>query len=361
VTRTADEQPLSTALGRDEPDRNEVGVGIIGAGFIADYHLGGLADVPAASVRVVASRTLAKARDLAARYGVPDATDDVSAAIRRPDIAAVVITTPDNTHEELAIEALRTSRAVLLQKPMAPTSAACRRILAVAAETGADLQVSWMHRHFAEVAAARALLAGGAIGRVTSVRVRNATPGPDWGDWFFRRDVVGGGVVLQLGIHGIDLVGHLFGRVAAVSARTATLLTERRLRDGRVVAVENPDTAYAVYEIEEGPLVHHEMSMIEPAGTDRFRMEIYGTEGVLWLRTERGLLASARKGDETWTVHTLDEASLGRRHHQHWIDGLLGLRPKDPTGLDGLTGILVAEAIATSANRAGARIPVEQA
>ena len=68
-----------------------------------------------------------------------------------------------------------------------------------ARETGADLQVSWMHRYFEEVEAARTLLANHRLGQVTSVRLRNATPGPDWGDWFFRKDIVGGGVVLPPG------------------------------------------------------------------------------------------------------------------------------------------------------------------
>ena len=340
---------------------DRIGIALIGAGFIADYHLGGLACVAEADVRVVASRTLAKARDLAARHGVPDATDDVSAAIRRPDVAAVIVTAPDNTHERLAVEAMRAGRAVLLQKPMAPTSAACRRILVAAEETGADLQVSWMHRHFDEVVAARALLAEGVVGRVTSVRVRNATPGPDWSDWFFRRDIAGGGVVLQIGTHGIDLIGHLFGPIASVSARTATLVPDRRLRDGRIVSVENPDTAHAVYEVEGGPLVHHEMSMVEPAGTDRFRMEVYGMEGALWLRTERGLLASSRKGAETWTDHAVPAAPPGHRHHQQWTDGLLGSGPKEETARDGLRSLLVAEAIAASAGRGGGLTPVEPA
>jgi predicted dehydrogenase len=336
-----------------------VGIALIGAGSIADYHLGGLSGVPGASVRVVASRTLARAQDVAARYRVPEATDDVTAAIRRPDVDAVLITTPDDSHEALAIEAMRAGRDVLLQKPMAPTSAACRRILAVAAETHRDLQVSWMHRHFEEVAAARSLIDAGAIGQVTSVRLRNATPGPDWGDWFFRKDIVGAGVVLQRGTHGIDLIGHLFGAVNAVSARTSTQIGQRRLRDGRMVTVENPDTAVAVYDIDGGLLVHHEMSSIEAAGTDRFRMEIYGTAGTLWLRTERGRLASARVGSQEWKTHEVADAPLGRRHHQHWIDGLRGSAPKQATGLDGLRSLLVVEAIADSAQRGGARVTVE--
>jgi predicted dehydrogenase len=338
-----------------------VGIALIGAGSIADYHLGGLAAVRGAAVRVVASRTLAKAREVAARHRVGDATDDVSAAIRRSDVAAVVITTPDDSHEALAIEAMRAGRAVLLQKPMAPTSAACRRILAAAAETGCDLQVSWMHRYFEEVEATRSLLARGALGQVTSVRLRNATPGPDWGDWFFRKEVVGGGVVLQLGTHGIDLIGHLFGPITSVSARAATVLAQRRLRDGRVVNVENPDTAFAVYEIDGGPLVHHEMSLIEAAGTDRFRMEIYGTDATLWLRTERGALALAKGGSRDWITQPVVDVPLGHRHHQQWIDGLLGLAPRPSEGRDGLTSLLVAEAITRSADGGGARVAIEPA
>lgn len=336
-----------------------IGIALIGAGFIADYHLGGLQGIPEAAVRVIASRTLRRAEDVARRFGVPDATVDVAAAIRRPDVDAVLITTPDDSHEALAIEALTAGRAVLLQKPMAPDSAACRRILAAAERSGCDLQVSYMHRHFEEVVAARAMLREGAAGAVATVRQRNATPGPDWGDWFFRKDRVGGGVVLQLGIHGIDLVEDLFGPVAAVSARTATLLPQRTLRDGRVVPVQNADTAFAVYEIDGGPLVHHEMSMIERAGTDRFRMEIYGTGGTLWLRTERGLLACATDGRD-WIVPDLPSASPGHRQHREWIDSLLGRIPSPRTGPAGLRSLLVAEAVARSAAAGGARTIVEK-
>jgi predicted dehydrogenase len=336
-----------------------IGIALVGAGFIADYHLGGLQGIPEAEVRVIASRTPQRAADLARRFGVPEATGDVAAAIRRPDVDAVLITTPDDSHEALAIEALSAGRSVLLQKPMATDSKACRRILDVAAQTGRDLQISYMHRHFEEVVATRSLLGEGAMGTVTTVRQRNATPGPDWGDWFFRKDRVGGGVVLQLGIHGIDLVEHLFGQIVAVSARMATLLPQRTLRDGRIVAVENADTAFAVYEIEGGPLVHHEMSMIEAVGTDRFRMEIYGTQGSLWLRTERGLLAGSTIGGAGWTVPDLPQALAGHRQHREWIDGLLGRIPPPPTGLAGLRSLLVAEAIARSADAGGARTIVE--
>jgi predicted dehydrogenase len=220
-----------------------------------------------------------------------------------------------------------------------------------------------MHRHFPEVVAARRLLADGAICDVTSVRMRNATPGPDWGDWFFKRDRCGGGAVLQLGVHGIDLIEHLLGPVRSVSARTATLLKKRKLADGRVVDVENADSAWCTYEIAGESVASHEVSMIEVEGCDRFRCEIYGTKGTMWLRTERGPLSvvASSGADAGWSSPELRSASPGERQHRLWIDGLLGRSPPEDTAAAGLRGLLVAEAIERSAARGGCRESVEPA
>ena len=341
-----------------------VGIAIVGAGFIADYHLGALRPLPGAVLRAVVSRDGARAQALADRFGVPHATASLAEVLERDDVQALVVATPDDTHEVIAGACLAAGKAVLLQKPMATDSAACRRLIAAAAATGADLQVSWMHRHFEEVDAARAWIASGAIGAVTSVRVRNATPGPNWGAWFFRADRVGGGVVLQLGAHGIDLIEHLFGPVATVSARTATLVPRRRLASGEEVAVENADSAWATYRLACGAVASHEMSMIEAAGCDRFRMEIYGTEGTLWLRTERGRLAChapRRLGEHGWFTPALPQAPLGARHHRRWLAGLVGEAPREDTAQAGLRSLLVAEAITRSAAASGAETAVEAA
>jgi predicted dehydrogenase len=341
-----------------------LGIAMVGAGFIAEYHLAALRQLPGAALRAVVSRDAGRARAVAERFGIADAGTSLPALLARDDVQAVVIATPDDTHEEVTTACLAAGKAVLLQKPMATDSAACRRMMAAAATHGADLQVSWMHRHFEEVDAARAWIASGAIGRVTSVRVRNATPGPDWGAWFFQAGRVGGGVVLQLGAHGIDLVEHMLGPIAAVSARTATLVPLRRLASGEEVRVENADSAWATYRLANGVVVSHEMSMVEAAGCDRFRMEIYGTEGTLWLRTERGRLAAfapRHLGHRDWVAPPLASEPLGVAHHRRWLAGLSGLAPRADTARAGLRGLLVAEAIARSHAAAGAEATVEAA
>ena len=337
-----------------------VGVAMIGAGFIADYHLAGLQAAGGAELRLVAGRDAEKAGRLARRFGCTQATGDWRRALDRADVDAVIVATPDPTHEEIAVAAAAAGKAILLQKPMAGTVAACRRIIQAAQAAGVDLQVSFMHRHFEEVGWTRAALADGVIGRVHSLRVRNATPGPDWGSWFFDGASVANGVVDQLGVHGIDLVLQLLGPVRDVSARLATQVPERRLRDGQVVSVRAPDTAVASYALEGGAIAMHDMSMIEAQGCDRFRLELYGEAGAIWLRTERGRLAvwAPDRHGRQWHQPTLEDAPLGLRHHARWLAGLTGAAPRERTALEALAGMQVVEAIRRSDEAGGVRVPV---
>lgn len=337
-----------------------IGIAFVGTGFIAGYHLDALATIPDADIRVVVGRDPAKAASFAAQRGIPSGTSDLDATLARADIDAIVVASPDDTHEAICLKAIEARKAILVQKPMAPDAAACRRMITAAQEAKVDLQVSFMHRYFEEFAAARELIATGVIGTPTSARMRNATPGPDWGDWFFKKSRVGGGVVLQLGVHGIDLLTQLFGPVTSLNATTAILRPERRLADGRVVTVENPDSAWATYRFANGVAASHDMSMIEAAGTDRFGMEIYGTDGTIQLRGVAGPLRLRRKGATAWETPALPTPPLGQRHHQRWLDGLTGAKPKETTARDALSGLLIAEAIERSAAQEGAATQVEQ-
>lgn len=325
-----------------------VRVGMIGAGFIASYHLDGLRAAGGADVRVISGRTPEKTAALAARYGIAATAADWREVLDRDDIDAVVITTPDDTHPEIAIAAAQAGKHILLQKPMARTADACHRIIAAVQAAGVRLQISFMHRYFEEVVCARQLLAAGAIGRPYSMRMRNATPGADWGSWFYSRARVGGGVVMQLGVHGIDLLRHLFGDIEFLSANTALLRTERTLADGTLIYPDNEDHALAIYRFASGALATHEMSMSEVQGCDRFTLEIYGERGTIWLRSGRGLLAihaPAHTGTRDWVVPALPVREPGARQHQEFLDIVRGTVAQDATPGDGLASVLVAEAI----------------
>ncbi len=341
---------------------SHVGVAVLGAGFIAEYHLAGLAACGRAHVRTVVARHADRARAVAQRHGVPHADDDIAVALARPDVEAVVIATPDDTHEAVATAAAAAGKHILLQKPMAGNVTAAERIARAASHHGIDLQVSFMHRFFEEVEAARRILEEGTLGRVLGARIRNATPGPDWDAWFYQREHVPNGVADQLAVHGIDLVGCLLGSIVAVSALARTALPQRTLRDGRIVQVDVVDNVAATYTLADGTLVTHEVSQTEVGGCDRFRLEIYGERGTLWLRTERGPLALylPERYGTSWHVPVLPERVLGERQHAAWLAGIVGDRPRLETANDALQGMRVVEAMMRSSERSGSLEPVAE-
>ncbi len=337
---------------------------IVGVGFIAEYHARGIQAVPGATVAALVGRDAGRTRSRAEALGVEGVFTDLDAVLADPDIDGVVIATPDALHREMAIRALEAGKPVLLQKPMAMTTAECAEVLDAAARTGTRLSVSFMHRYFPEVRWLRALLAEGTLGQVHTLRIRNATPGADWAPWFYDAGHVAGGVVMQLGVHGIDLASHIAGPVRSVDAAMTTARPARRLADGRQVETTLEDNALARYRLESGALVSHEMSYTELAGCDRFRLELYADKGTVWLRSERGaaaICAPEVTGREGWVQPDLPEEPLGQAHHAHWMEVASGRAPADDTALSGARTVAVAEAIYAAAAREGLRpAPVGQ-
>jgi predicted dehydrogenase len=155
-------------------------------------------------------------------------------------------------------------------------------------------------------------------------------------------------------------VSWLLGPIRDVSARMAIQQNTRKLQDGRTVKVQVPDTALASYGFACGAMGTHEMSMIEMQGCDRFRIELYGHLGTLWLRSERGRLAMWAPhlhGDQWWQP-SLADVPLGQHHHAQWLDGIAGRSARALTARDAIAGMEVVEAIARSAQQSGAVIPV---
>ena len=335
-------------------------VAVIGAGSIADYHVNGIKAAGGAAVTTLVGRSRDRTEAKATKLDIPAVATDYRAVLDDAAIDAVVVASPDDTHERIAIDALAAGKSVLLQKPMALDSTQCRRIIAAADGAKGTLTVSFMHRYFPEVIWLRGLLAEGRLGAIHSVRIRNATPGADWNAWFYRPGVVAGGVVMQLGVHGIDICRHLFGEIDSVQAEMTTARPERRLTDGTTVHSTLEDTVLALYRFADGVPASHEMSYTEIHGCDRFRLEVYGDRGTVWLRTPHGpaaLFAPEITGEDAWVRPDLAVAPFGQVHHRHWLDIVRGDAPVDDTAEAGLRSVAVAEAIYAAAKKGGRVTP----
>lgn len=312
----------------------QVSVAIIGTGFISDYHIDGIRAAGGAEIATLVGRNLVKTKRRAAELQIANASIELDNVVLDPLIDAVVIATPDSTHKALAIDALNAGKHVLLQKPMAMNIAECREIMTVADRSSAQLSVSFMHRYFPEVRWLREQIAREEFGKVHSVRIRNATPGAGWAAWLYDPKSVAGGVVMQLGVHGIDLVQHLFGPIASVAAFSTTMKPNCRLENGEHVQMALEDNVVAIYQLAAGFNVTHEMSWTEVSGTDRFKLEVYFEDGTIWLRTDQAsalFSKGCKDGRTDWQTVEINEEPLGQAHHRHWLDVISGLRPADGT------------------------------
>lgn len=183
---------------------------IIGCGGIAPAHIEGYLAFPGdAVVTVLADGNLERAKRLIERYGLSQAkaVADYRACLHEVDVVSVC--TPPSLHEQMAVDALEAGCHVLLEKPMAPSLAACDHILRAAQQSGRQLSVVVQSRYISSIRNAIDMVRGGAYGRALFTQINSLWHrGQHYYDlsWRGRWTVEGGGCTLNHSIHHIDLL-----------------------------------------------------------------------------------------------------------------------------------------------------------
>jgi predicted dehydrogenase len=238
-------------------------IGIIGAGSVGNLHaeaatraglwIAGFCDADAS-----------RAARLAQRYPGAIATNSMDELLNLPDMPAVVVGVPNFRHKEIAIAALSAGKDVLLEKPMAMSVAECDQILAAHRKNGRILQMGFVSRQSPTSRAAADLLRAGRLGRVYHIKAslyrRRGIPG--LGGWFTNKTQSGGGVLIDLGVHLIDLVLHLSGRPKPVRATAICTST-----------FGNPIGKYHFTEMWAGPPRPDGVFDVEDAATALIRFD----------------------------------------------------------------------------------------
>jgi predicted dehydrogenase len=202
-----------------------VRVALVGSGWIQDFHARAVLAYPGADLVVVANHREPSARALADRHGIPEVTTDWRSVVRRDDVDAAVVATPNALHAEQSIAFLGAGKHVLVEKPMAVSVAECDAMIEAAATVGISLMVAHNWRFRDEVIAMRDRVAAGELGTVVKTRGYgvHAGDGPD--GWFLDPALSGGGALVDMGVHAIDTARFVLGdplpqRVcAAISTR----------------------------------------------------------------------------------------------------------------------------------------------
>ena len=270
-------------------DSGALGVALLGFGFAGRiFHAPFITTTPGLALRVVASSRTA---EVAAAYPAARVVADPIEAIRRDDIALVVVATPNDTHATLADAALRAGRHVVVDKPITITLGETKSLAATAADTGRVLSVFQNRRWDSDFLGVRQALESGTIGDVIECRSEIARWRPQVRDRWRERPGPGAGLWYDLGPHLVDQAVQLFGAPDAVRGSLRALRPGAQIDDWFLVTLE-----YATREVILAS------SMLAADAPPRF--VVRGTAGSLVKpghdQQERRLIDGDRPGDADW-------------------------------------------------------------
>jgi predicted dehydrogenase len=287
----------------NRPVTRGLGVAVVGLGWMGHVHTRAYLrvrhhypDLPIAPHLVtVADPEPGRAEAAAAQYGFATATTDWRELLDDPRIEAVSVTAPTFLHREIGAAVAASGRHLWIEKPVGLTGDDARAVATAAATAGVQSTVGFNYRAAPAVAEARALIAGGAIGRVTNARFRffsDYAAHPDGAlSWRFTRSHGGSGVLGDLASHAVDLARHLLGDISSLVADTATVISERPTvtgaashfsrADGPPGPVENEDCLNALLRFTSGARAVLEASRVAVGEQNTYGFEVHGTTGAL--------------------------------------------------------------------------------
>ena len=258
----------------------EYGVGIIGTGNIAETHANAVLAANGARLVACYNHNAAKGDAFASRFGIRS-YHDLDGFLSDADVDIVMIATPSGAHLEPALSAIESGKkAVIVEKPMEITTARCDAMIEAAERKGVLLAGIFQSRFFEASKVIKKAIDEGRFGRLTLLDAQfKWLRTQDYFDsvpWRGIKDKVGGGILMNQGIHAIDLMEWFGGDVADVSARTALLGHS---------GIDVEDTAAAVLRFRNGAIGIIEGTSASYPGFLK-RVEICGTDGSAILEEE---------------------------------------------------------------------------
>ena len=272
--------------------------GILGCGDVAE-HKSGPALIQAAGSEVIAvmRRDGAKAADFARRHGIARWYDDADALLADPEVNAVYIATPPDSHLDFTRRAALAGKRVLVEKPMARTVAECEAMIAACDAAGVPLHVAYYRRFYPKFQAAKQLLDAGVLGRPVSITLQMAKPKSAAPDsplpWRLLPEISGGGLFMDTGVHRLDIILFLLGNLTDIRGCTANLSGAAPAEDSVAFAFRLEDSGAL------GTVTCH--FGLSPIGRDR--LEIVGTDAVLLFDSFDAPFFTVQQSDGSVEMH----------------------------------------------------------
>lgn len=302
--------------------RETVGIGMLGTGFIGQFHHQGLRHVATARAAACFGRDPARREAFAARNGYARAYDSIDAVCADPAVDLVIVSLPNELHVQAIEAAARHGKGVACTKPLGRTGAEAAAALAAVSSAGA-----W-HGYLenvvfgVEMVRMRELIEAGGIGRPVTFRAREAHSGPH-APHFWDAQAAGGGALLDMASHGIEAARYLFGKELRV--REAFAWGDTLVHGDRTTAEDN---AVMIMRFEDGRAATMDVSWSSKGGLEG-RFEVAGTGGRLisdlsttplrgFIEQSAGYLAEKADADTGWVFPVPDET------YAHGHDAMMG-------------------------------------
>ncbi len=332
----------------------KINVGLIGCGFIHDvYHMPAFRMIPEVNVVAACAATEQRVRPFAERWGIGKryhGQDSFEKLCADPEVDLVDIGSPNFLHLPAARAAAENHKHVICEKPLARNVREAEEMLTLVERQGVIHCYGENQVFMPQVVKAKEFIAKGAVGKLFWVRSREAHFGPH-SKWFWDPELAGGGVLMDMGCHTIEVGRYLIGRKpTSACAWVSTFVHDTKAEENSVVMVNH----------EGSELTQAENSWAAHGGFD-LRIEMYGNDGSIFLDATKGTglqmftVASEEKVGEIvekaemkkgWMFPTWNEIEAYGFHGEllHFISSVLDGKEPRETFEDGLLVNKVADA-----------------
>src|SRR5688572_17928041 len=252
-------------------------IAMLGSGFIGRFYADSLQGYRSKDKIVsIYSRRAESAQKFAQDYKVPHHTIEMEEAITRPDVDIVCISLPNHLHETAVMLCCKHKKAVMTTKPLGRNAAEARRMLDAVEKAGIFNGYLEDLVYAPKFIKALATVQQGALGRILWAKSRETHPGPH-SDWFWDIEQAGGGCILDLGCHCVEITRSYIGK----DIRPVEVMC---WADTQVKPIDAEDHAIALIKYENGAMAQFEVSWTFRGGLD-LRDEVMGTEGTIWINS----------------------------------------------------------------------------
>lgn len=312
--------------------------GIIGMGDIADKVMApAMQSSEDHELVAIMRRNEYQLSELAKKHGVQKTYTRVEDILNDPDLDAVYIATPVNAHKDQTIQAAQKGKHILCEKPMAMNADESQEMINVCSTNNVGLMICYYQRFNKRHQKIRELIQKNEIGRITAVRLTNSGLLPHSDDaWRQKPAISGGGNIMDVGSHCVDLLRYFFGDVLSVNALVDTLAFQYEVDDTATMLLELTDSVHAVVSTHWSTLI--------PSSEEASVLNIYGTEGTIIStpmadKFSKGSLRVLKNNQET-------EYKYESSTHIQMLDAFsTGLENENRMPISGTDGLMVSRII----------------